>query len=113
MSNSSAGTSSKSKVGSSQPVETSFKRKRGVFQKDCKPVPNFLLCRLFFLGWFFPFFFLFFYLFLSLLDDTVQHMMYGFGDDPNVSSTISELFTYNGLCGLSTVEFVIHTLIVR
>ncbi|XP_050235794.1 transcription initiation factor TFIID subunit 13 [Mercurialis annua] len=39
---------SKSKVGSSsQSSETSFKRKRGVFQKD------------------------------------LQHMMYGFGDDPN------------------------------
>ncbi|XP_021298928.1 transcription initiation factor TFIID subunit 13 [Herrania umbratica] len=47
MSNPSTGTSSKSKVGSSQPSETSFKRKRGVFQKD------------------------------------LQHMMYGFGDDPN------------------------------
>ncbi|KAJ4727778.1 Transcription initiation factor TFIID subunit 13 [Melia azedarach] len=48
MSNSSAGPSSKSKAGSSQPSETSsFKRKRGVFQKD------------------------------------LQHMMYGFGDDPN------------------------------
>ncbi|KAG4140032.1 hypothetical protein ERO13_D07G231500v2 [Gossypium hirsutum] len=33
---------------SSQPSETSFKRKRGVFQKD------------------------------------LQHMMYGFGDDPNI-----------------------------
>ncbi|KAG8481704.1 hypothetical protein CXB51_026586 [Gossypium anomalum] len=47
MSNPSTGASSKSKVGSSQPSETSFKRKRGVFQKD------------------------------------LQHMMYGFGDDPN------------------------------
>ncbi|XP_065860401.1 transcription initiation factor TFIID subunit 13 [Euphorbia lathyris] len=47
MNNSSAGTSSKSKVGSSQASESSFKRKRGVFQKD------------------------------------LQHMMYGFGDDPN------------------------------
>ncbi|KAH9754056.1 transcription initiation factor IID 18kD subunit family protein [Citrus sinensis] len=48
MSNPSAGQSSKSKAGSSQPCETtSFKRKRGVFQKD------------------------------------LQHMMYGFGDDPN------------------------------
>ncbi|XVE67829.1 hypothetical protein DITRI_Ditri09bG0020000 [Diplodiscus trichospermus] len=34
MSNPSTGTASKSKVGSSQPSETSFKRKRGVFQKD-------------------------------------------------------------------------------
>ncbi|XP_039025970.1 transcription initiation factor TFIID subunit 13-like isoform X2 [Hibiscus syriacus] len=34
MSNPSTGASSKSKVGSSQPSETSFKRKRGVFQKD-------------------------------------------------------------------------------
>ncbi|XP_057460876.1 transcription initiation factor TFIID subunit 13-like isoform X1 [Actinidia eriantha] len=48
MSNSSAGPSSKVRVGSSQPSETTFKRKRGVFQKD-----------------------------------SVQHMMYGFGDDPN------------------------------
>ncbi|KDP28237.1 hypothetical protein JCGZ_14008 [Jatropha curcas] len=47
MNNLSAGPSSKSKVGTSQPSETSFKRKRGVFQKD------------------------------------LQHMMYGFGDDPN------------------------------
>ncbi|KAF2290702.1 hypothetical protein P3X46_029310 [Hevea brasiliensis] len=47
MNSSSAGPSLKSKVGSSQPSETSFKRKRGVFQKD------------------------------------LQHMMYGFGDDPN------------------------------
>ncbi|KAK8556898.1 hypothetical protein V6N13_064886 [Hibiscus sabdariffa] len=47
MSNPSTGASSKSKLGSSQPSETSFKRKRGVFQKD------------------------------------LQHMMYGFGDDPN------------------------------
>ena len=35
MSNSSAGPSSKVRVGSSQPSETTFKRKRGVFQKDC------------------------------------------------------------------------------
>ncbi|GFS33497.1 TBP-associated factor 13 [Actinidia rufa] len=35
MSNSSAGPSSKVKLGSSQPSETTFKRKRGVFQKDC------------------------------------------------------------------------------
>ncbi|KAK9282362.1 hypothetical protein L1049_005279 [Liquidambar formosana] len=47
MSSSSAGPSSKQKVGSSQPSDASFKRKRGVFQKD------------------------------------LQHMMYGFGDDPN------------------------------
>ncbi|KAL9430632.1 hypothetical protein AB3S75_025930 [Citrus x aurantiifolia] len=48
MSHPSTGQSSKSKAGSSQPYETtSFKRKRGVFQKD------------------------------------LQHMMYGFGDDPN------------------------------
>ncbi|KAL9435571.1 hypothetical protein AB3S75_021778 [Citrus x aurantiifolia] len=48
MSNPSTAQSSKSKAGSSQPYETtSFKRKRGVFQKD------------------------------------LQHMMYGFGDDPN------------------------------
>ncbi|RDX97940.1 Transcription initiation factor TFIID subunit 13, partial [Mucuna pruriens] len=47
MSNSSAGTSSKPRAASSQPSETSSKRKRGVFQKE------------------------------------LQHMMYGFGDDPN------------------------------
>ncbi|KAI3665218.1 hypothetical protein L6452_43841 [Arctium lappa] len=47
MNNTSVGPSSKVRVGSSQPSETSFKRKRGVFQKD------------------------------------LQHMMYGFGDDPN------------------------------
>ncbi|KAE8707633.1 Transcription initiation factor TFIID subunit 13 [Hibiscus syriacus] len=34
MSNPSAGTPSKAKAGSSQPSEASFKRKRGVFQKD-------------------------------------------------------------------------------
>ncbi|RZC58675.1 hypothetical protein C5167_005979 [Papaver somniferum] len=39
--------SSKVKVGSATPSDTSFKRKRGMFQKD------------------------------------LQHMMYGFGDDPN------------------------------
>ncbi|KAI3824146.1 hypothetical protein L1987_05595 [Smallanthus sonchifolius] len=47
MNNNPAGASSKARVGSSQPSETSFKCKRGVFQKD------------------------------------LQHMMYGFGDDPN------------------------------
>ncbi|XP_058076234.1 transcription initiation factor TFIID subunit 13 isoform X2 [Magnolia sinica] len=48
MHNSSSGPTSKPRVGSSQPSEaSSFKRKRGVFQKD------------------------------------LQHMMYGFGDDPN------------------------------
>ncbi|XP_057423170.1 transcription initiation factor TFIID subunit 13 [Lotus japonicus] len=47
MSNSTAGTSSKPRAASSQPSETSSKRKRGVFQKE------------------------------------LQHMMYGFGDDPN------------------------------
>ncbi|KAL3535252.1 hypothetical protein ACH5RR_003713 [Cinchona calisaya] len=47
MNNLSGGPSSKVKVGPSQPSESSFKRKRGVFQKD------------------------------------LQHMMYGFGDDPN------------------------------
>ncbi|KAL2323696.1 hypothetical protein Fmac_028075 [Flemingia macrophylla] len=49
MSNSSIGASSKLRTASSQPSETSSKRKRGVFQKE------------------------------------FQHMMYGFGDDPNVS----------------------------
>uniref|UniRef100_A0A5B7BKD1 Transcription initiation factor TFIID subunit 13 n=1 Tax=Davidia involucrata TaxID=16924 RepID=A0A5B7BKD1_DAVIN len=34
MNNSSAGPSSKARTGTSQPSETSFKRKRGVFQKD-------------------------------------------------------------------------------
>ncbi|KAL9992105.1 putative transcription factor Hap3/NF-YB family [Helianthus debilis subsp. tardiflorus] len=58
--NNPAGASSKGKVGSSQPSETSFKRKRGVFQKD------------------------------------LQHMMYGFGDDPNVS--ISLYCTVFGFC---------------
>ncbi|XP_059625604.1 transcription initiation factor TFIID subunit 13 [Cornus florida] len=47
MNTSSAGPSSRVRVGSSQPSEASLKRKRGVFQKD------------------------------------LQHMMYGFGDDPN------------------------------
>ncbi|GMN32960.1 hypothetical protein TIFTF001_003883 [Ficus carica] len=50
--NPSAGASSKQRAGASQPSETSYKRKRGVFQKE------------------------------------LQHMMYGFGDDPNVSSFI-------------------------
>ncbi|KAH7516988.1 transcription initiation factor TFIID subunit 13 [Ziziphus jujuba] len=47
MSNPSTGPSSKPRAGISQLSETSFKRKRGVFQKE------------------------------------LQHMMYGFGDDPN------------------------------
>ncbi|XP_078428488.1 TBP-associated factor 13 [Wolffia australiana] len=47
MQNSSSSAAAKAKAGSSQPSETTFKRKRGVFQKD------------------------------------LQHMMYGFGDDPN------------------------------
>ncbi|KAF5178615.1 transcription initiation factor TFIID subunit 13-like [Thalictrum thalictroides] len=47
MLNSSTSAASKSKAGSSQASDSSFKRKRGVFQKD------------------------------------LQHMMYGFGDDPN------------------------------
>ncbi|KAG6575785.1 Transcription initiation factor TFIID subunit 13 [Cucurbita argyrosperma subsp. argyrosperma] len=34
MNNPSAGSSSKQRTGSSQPSETSFKRKRGVFQKE-------------------------------------------------------------------------------
>ncbi|KAK6929524.1 Transcription initiation factor IID, subunit 13 [Dillenia turbinata] len=34
MNTSSAGTTSKPRVGSSQPSDTTFKRKRGVFQKD-------------------------------------------------------------------------------
>ncbi|KAG0452881.1 hypothetical protein HPP92_025545 [Vanilla planifolia] len=45
--NSSSGQAAKKKANSSQPSEPSFKRKRGMFQKD------------------------------------LQHMMYGFGDDPN------------------------------
>lgn len=36
MSNSSAGPSTKPKIGSSLPSETSSKRKRGVFQKECE-----------------------------------------------------------------------------
>lgn len=36
MNNNQAAASSKARVGSSQPSETSFKRKRGVFQKDCQ-----------------------------------------------------------------------------
>lgn len=36
MNASSAGPSSKSKAGLSQPSETSFKRKRGIFQKECE-----------------------------------------------------------------------------
>ncbi|KAK4406953.1 Transcription initiation factor TFIID subunit [Sesamum angolense] len=47
MNNTTAGSSSKVRQGSSLPSETSLKRKRGMFQKD------------------------------------LQHMMYGFGDDPN------------------------------
>ncbi|KAK2364910.1 transcription initiation factor TFIID subunit [Trifolium repens] len=47
MSNSAAGTSSKTRAASSQPSEPSSKRRRGVFQRE------------------------------------LQHMMYGFGDDPN------------------------------
>ncbi|XP_010259361.1 PREDICTED: transcription initiation factor TFIID subunit 13-like [Nelumbo nucifera] len=47
MHNSSTAPTTKTKVGSLLPTDASFKRKRGVFQKD------------------------------------LQHMMYGFGDDPN------------------------------
>jgi len=36
MSSSAAGNSSKPRAASSQPSETSSKRKRGVFQKECK-----------------------------------------------------------------------------
>lgn len=36
MNNSTAAPSSKPRAGSSQPSEASFKRKRGVFQKDCE-----------------------------------------------------------------------------
>lgn len=36
MNNSSAGPSSKVRAGPSQPAEATFKRKRGVFQKDCE-----------------------------------------------------------------------------
>ncbi|PWA97943.1 transcription initiation factor TFIID subunit 13 [Artemisia annua] len=50
MSNTPIGPMYKARASASQPSETSFKRKRGVFQKD------------------------------------LQHMMYGFGDDSNVSS---------------------------
>ena len=88
MSNPSTGTSSKSKVGSSQPSETSFKRKRGVFQKDCKHI--FFLYILPILWVFLQVFFCFLVLFIiyivfALFVVTVQHMIYGFGDDPNVS----------------------------
>lgn len=88
MSNPSGGTTSKSKAGGSQPSESSNKRKRGVFQKECMYtviiiVISKLLCHLsVFMG------------FIQNVDTkcvvnvTVQHMMYGFGDDPNVSSTI-------------------------
>jgi transcription initiation factor TFIID subunit 13 len=83
MSNNAAGPSSKSKAGSSQPSETTFKRKRGVFQKECEYLETLLLC----------FIAIFFYvLILLLLGFTVQHMMYGFGDDPNVSSSTMYLF---------------------
>lgn len=43
MNNTTAGVSSKPRGGTSQPSETSFKRKRGVFQKECKFVEVFLM----------------------------------------------------------------------
>lgn len=64
------------KVGLSQQSEPTFKRKRAVFQKDCKYLVLFHLLLSFLLTEI---------LILFLLNVTVQHMMYGFGDDPNVS----------------------------
>lgn len=77
MSSSAAGTSSKPRAASSQPSETSSKRKRGVFQKECKNS-----CSKFLTFYSTLLSFLIMFLFLVTL---VQHMMYGFGDDPNVS----------------------------
>lgn len=39
---SSAGASSKVKAGGVQPSESTLKRKRGIFQKDCKRLISFL-----------------------------------------------------------------------
>ena len=80
MNTSSAGPSSKSKAGSSQPSETSFKRKRGTFQKECEYLK--WVCFVGFIAT------ILFYALIFFLDFTVQHMMYGFGDGPNVSSTV-------------------------
>lgn len=88
MSNNAAGPSSKSKAGSSQPSETTFKRKRGVFQKECEYLETLLLCWV-------HCNFNFYVLILLLLGFTVQHMMYGFGDDPNVSS--NTMYWFNDL----------------
>lgn len=75
--NPSGGASSKQKAGASQPSETSYKRKRGVFQKECK-----LWMRIRAIDSHSKSYLITFVLFL---DNAVQHMMYGFGDDPNVS----------------------------
>lgn len=45
----SAGPPAKPRVGSSQVSEASLKRKRGVFQKDCKNINPFLCLLLYFL----------------------------------------------------------------
>jgi len=83
MNTNSAAPSSKSRAGSSQSSETSFKRKRGVFQKECEYSKNgFAL-----LGLLHSFILLPYY-YYSFLGFTVQHMMYGFGDDPNVSCAV-------------------------
>lgn len=75
-----AGPSSKSKSGASQSSETSFKRKRGVFQKECKLMRKKEILLHHICGEE-HFWFILFLLWMI----AVQHMMYGFGDDPNVS----------------------------
>ena len=79
--NPSAGASSKQKAGASQPSETSYKRKRGVFQKECE-----LWLRVK-RQWISNYFNKYLIIFCVVFGYAVQHMMYGFGDDPNVSFT--------------------------
>lgn len=88
MNNPSAGSSSKQRTGSSQPSETSFKRKRGVFQKECNYL-SFSFCFLLQHEFVCENVIMCFSLFL------VQHMMYGFGDDPNVSEVIIYCLCFN------------------
>lgn len=93
MSNSSAGPNSKVRAGSSQPSEAALKRKRGVFQKDCRclhllhALKNIVYELQRSLT----------YTSVCICDVTVQHMMYGFGDDPNVSITCKLIFFFNVL----------------
>lgn len=119
MNNSSAVPSSKARAGPSQPAEATFKRKRGVFQKDCEFLPLFTttIKQLFFAQRFSILCSLVCFLSPSYshlsvpLDVPVQHMMYGFGDDPNVCSlslSLSLFFMF-----LFTIGCYIHLKLIK